>query len=363
MFHESQGYQPRFHVVYIPQKNELLGTESQTENFKTFIFPETRFTAVTAYQNHRITQLKIASNPFAKGFRDCDTDDCGVEVLNNLGHLGGHQRLRTPGPGATSSRVVSAPFSHSTKDENKATVHLSAPANDLEALGWLEKQITALFKRLQDHGASAKYHVGLLLNRKNSKLNSVYISFRWVDKLDAPAVRVNTNSHTSTCNGLLRRPIDAVSPFFMRETDELSLQTAVSSNIRSFSPSTVSHTISASPIAHFLDQLSVVAQWGLLGGALTSYPRYMGRHYQPLSVCQEGSSPSHTDDLCRGLCYAGQPCPSHCPGAAPRRCPDGIFRDLPVPEGGKDGLLLPYMKRAWAQSASLPPYIWPVPYA
>nr|CAD7425924.1 unnamed protein product [Timema monikensis] len=68
-------YQPRFHVVYIPQKNELLGSESQTENFKTFIFPETRFTAVTAYQNHRITQLKIASNPFAKGFRDCDTDD------------------------------------------------------------------------------------------------------------------------------------------------------------------------------------------------------------------------------------------------------------------------------------------------
>merc|ERR1719464_880283 len=32
--------------------------------------------AVTAYQNHRITQLKIASNPFAKGFRDCDPEDC-----------------------------------------------------------------------------------------------------------------------------------------------------------------------------------------------------------------------------------------------------------------------------------------------
>ncbi|CAI9565416.1 unnamed protein product, partial [Staurois parvus] len=45
------------------------------ENFKTFVFEETRFTAVTAYQNHRITQLKIASNPFAKGFRDCDPED------------------------------------------------------------------------------------------------------------------------------------------------------------------------------------------------------------------------------------------------------------------------------------------------
>lgn len=37
---------------------------------KTFIFPETSFIAVTAYQNQLITKLKIDSNPFAKGFRD-----------------------------------------------------------------------------------------------------------------------------------------------------------------------------------------------------------------------------------------------------------------------------------------------------
>lgn len=45
------------------------------QNFRTIIFSETKFIAVTAYQNHRITQLKIASNPFAKGFRDCDPED------------------------------------------------------------------------------------------------------------------------------------------------------------------------------------------------------------------------------------------------------------------------------------------------
>ncbi|ENN72512.1 hypothetical protein D910_12354, partial [Dendroctonus ponderosae] len=67
-------YQPRFHVVYLPPKN-VQSEENSSENFKTFVFPETSFTAVTAYQNHRITQLKIASNPFAKGFRDCDPDD------------------------------------------------------------------------------------------------------------------------------------------------------------------------------------------------------------------------------------------------------------------------------------------------
>lgn len=91
-------YQPRFHVLYLPNKNE--SGEMNKQNFKTFMFPETKFTAVTAYQNHRvstqlnffpfsneqfrthgylsilqITLLKIASNPFAKGFRDCDSDD------------------------------------------------------------------------------------------------------------------------------------------------------------------------------------------------------------------------------------------------------------------------------------------------
>ncbi|CAL1536109.1 unnamed protein product [Lymnaea stagnalis] len=71
-------YQPRLHVLYTPPKSEDI---SVTENHRTFIFPETKFMAVTAYQNQRITQLKIASNPFAKGFRDCDPNDCMAELL------------------------------------------------------------------------------------------------------------------------------------------------------------------------------------------------------------------------------------------------------------------------------------------
>jgi T-box protein 1 len=68
-------YQPRVHCVYLPPSKSddfLLG---QTQTFRTFMFAETKFISVTAYQNHRITQLKIASNPFAKGFRDCDPED------------------------------------------------------------------------------------------------------------------------------------------------------------------------------------------------------------------------------------------------------------------------------------------------
>ncbi|XP_011198562.2 T-box transcription factor TBX1 isoform X1 [Bactrocera dorsalis] len=68
-------YQPRFHIVYLPPKNNSLDENEHSSHFRTFIFPETSFTAVTAYQNQRVTQLKIVSNPFAKGFRDDGTND------------------------------------------------------------------------------------------------------------------------------------------------------------------------------------------------------------------------------------------------------------------------------------------------
>ncbi|XP_029105320.1 T-box transcription factor TBX2b-like [Scleropages formosus] len=58
-------YQPRFHIV---RANDILKLPYST--FRTYVFPETAFTAVTAYQNDKITQLKIDHNPFAKGFRD-----------------------------------------------------------------------------------------------------------------------------------------------------------------------------------------------------------------------------------------------------------------------------------------------------
>ncbi|XP_063230998.1 T-box transcription factor TBX10-like [Bacillus rossius redtenbacheri] len=126
-------YQPRLHVVFVAPGGEAVVA---CENFKTFIFPETRFIAVTAYQNHRITQLKIASNPFAKGFRDCDPDDCSVDMLSHLSRLGGHQRLRTPTPGSrtadhTSPRSSSyTPDSSSPARDRKDTEPPEAPAEE-----------------------------------------------------------------------------------------------------------------------------------------------------------------------------------------------------------------------------------------
>ncbi|KAK2820698.1 hypothetical protein Q5P01_023657 [Channa striata] len=61
-------YQPRLHIMEVKED----GTEDPflISKAQTFIFPETQFIAVTAYQNADITQLKIDHNPFAKGFRD-----------------------------------------------------------------------------------------------------------------------------------------------------------------------------------------------------------------------------------------------------------------------------------------------------
>ncbi|TPP59148.1 TBX1 [Fasciola gigantica] len=93
-------YQPRIHIVHVPvtessSENQNLQLDqicaTNTSNLvslkKTFIFEETQFYAVTAYQNHRITQLKISSNPFAKGFRDCEIGStkqkCGPPTFNS----------------------------------------------------------------------------------------------------------------------------------------------------------------------------------------------------------------------------------------------------------------------------------------
>ncbi|XP_066534451.1 eomesodermin homolog b isoform X2 [Hoplias malabaricus] len=65
-------YQPQLHVVEVLQEGSGSGSDDvpREPHSQTFVFPESQFIAVTAYQNTDITQLKIDHNPFAKGFRD-----------------------------------------------------------------------------------------------------------------------------------------------------------------------------------------------------------------------------------------------------------------------------------------------------
>ncbi|CAG5102145.1 Oidioi.mRNA.OKI2018_I69.chr1.g163.t1.cds [Oikopleura dioica] len=58
-------YRPRVHVIKCSSLSAI-----SSSPFSTFDFPKTSFIAVTAYQNTAVTKLKIAHNPFAKGFRE-----------------------------------------------------------------------------------------------------------------------------------------------------------------------------------------------------------------------------------------------------------------------------------------------------
>ncbi|XP_059417711.1 T-box transcription factor TBX15-like [Carassius carassius] len=83
ILHSMHKYQPRVHVIRKDFSSELSPTKSVPtgEGVKTFSFPETVFTTVTAYQNQQITRLKIDRNPFAKGFRDSGRNRTGLEAI------------------------------------------------------------------------------------------------------------------------------------------------------------------------------------------------------------------------------------------------------------------------------------------
>ncbi|KAM3610509.1 uncharacterized protein V6R79_004963 [Siganus canaliculatus] len=108
-------YQPRFHIV---KANDVLRLPYST--FRTYVFSETEFIAVTAYQNDKITQLKIDNNPFAKGFRDTGN---GRREKRKLQHsLHKSKEMRITGKDllaqySDNSKSSGAPESDSDKDD------------------------------------------------------------------------------------------------------------------------------------------------------------------------------------------------------------------------------------------------------
>nr|XP_057911210.1 T-box-containing protein TBX6L-like [Doryrhamphus excisus]XP_057911217.1 T-box-containing protein TBX6L-like [Doryrhamphus excisus] len=72
ILHSMHRYYPRFHVIQTDSPYLV-----RWAPFLSFSFPEMTFTAVTAYQNPKITKLKIDHNPFAKAFREGGTHSQG----------------------------------------------------------------------------------------------------------------------------------------------------------------------------------------------------------------------------------------------------------------------------------------------
>lgn len=63
-------YQPRFHVVFVDPRKD--SERHAQENFKSFIFEETQFMAVTAYQNHRVGRTTAPDAAASPLHRDGD---------------------------------------------------------------------------------------------------------------------------------------------------------------------------------------------------------------------------------------------------------------------------------------------------
>ncbi|KAJ3605344.1 hypothetical protein NHX12_027391 [Muraenolepis orangiensis] len=74
ILHSMQRYSPRFYVVQADSTYT-----ARWSPYQAFSFPETNFTTVTAYQNTKITKLKIDHNPFAKGFREGGFNFSGLQ--------------------------------------------------------------------------------------------------------------------------------------------------------------------------------------------------------------------------------------------------------------------------------------------
>ncbi|XP_055692938.1 T-box transcription factor TBX10 [Lutzomyia longipalpis] len=130
-------YQPRFHIVYLPPKVTasrvgVSGTTTEEQShYRTFTFPETAFTAVTAYQNQRVTQLKIVSNPFAKGFRESDSTDESQEMINGVHLTQQQQQSNTTRSRSSTARPSNSTSNPKATDEESFPTHLQATVADI----------------------------------------------------------------------------------------------------------------------------------------------------------------------------------------------------------------------------------------
>nr|CAE45769.1 Tbx2/3 protein [Pleurobrachia pileus] len=137
-------YQPRVHIVQCDDVYKIPWCA-----FRTMIFPETEFYAVTAYQSEKITQLKIEHNPFAKGFREPGTATQAAEerheskdvnhVIIALEHYGappfiaaGGSIQHTQAPaGKSSCKYQQSQFDMNSPVQNGVPLHIAPYPEDL----------------------------------------------------------------------------------------------------------------------------------------------------------------------------------------------------------------------------------------
>ncbi|XP_052009843.1 MAX gene-associated protein-like isoform X2 [Xyrauchen texanus] len=93
ILHSMHRYLPRLHVIPADKASEDIKIDRP--DVITLSFPQTEFFAVTAYQNLRITQLKIDYNPFAKGFREDAVSAQSSKAKNGLSKKESENNLKS----------------------------------------------------------------------------------------------------------------------------------------------------------------------------------------------------------------------------------------------------------------------------
>ncbi|XP_063675952.1 T-box transcription factor TBX10-like isoform X4 [Bolinopsis microptera] len=135
-------YQPRIHIMVAQGQHKP--TSINDGPVKTFVFEETQFTAVTAYQNQQITRLKIESNPFAKGFRDArmqhSRNSNPVLCREEMNLL-----LQSYGENQACSRVTTNPYSHALTSTTSTGGLLRYPSDLINSAGYFHSPLTPSF--------------------------------------------------------------------------------------------------------------------------------------------------------------------------------------------------------------------------
>ncbi|XP_075160941.1 uncharacterized protein LOC142233792 [Haematobia irritans] len=144
-------YQPRIHVIRTSDLAQIPWAPQQA-----FVFPETEFVAVTAYQNDRITKLKIDNNPFAKGFRETGQSRCKRKMSSSptadeqlLRQQ--HEMIMSPSKSSISSSSSSSTAALMMTTTTTTSVAAAAPATISESGSsiCLDKAMTTAF--FNDH--------------------------------------------------------------------------------------------------------------------------------------------------------------------------------------------------------------------
>ena len=112
LLNSMHKYIPRIHI----------SAAEDNKDIKTFTFMETKFIAVTAYQNTDITQLKIDNNPFAKGFRDnSDRTYENSILMNSAAHMDLiQQQPKLIGPQVTMTQQYNASYFNSPANNSNS---------------------------------------------------------------------------------------------------------------------------------------------------------------------------------------------------------------------------------------------------